>query len=179
MAKLPTNYAWLERMTGRPRMIDEALKLYGTREFAGPANNPVIMSWAAELGGDVARDYRADSIPWCGLGMAICAKRAGKDLPASPLWALSWAKWGVAVPAPMLGDVVTFRRDGGGHVGLYVAEDSTALHVLGFNQGDQVSIVRMARTRLYAARRPVYQSQPKTVLPYRLAAAGQFSTNEA
>ena len=60
-----------------------------------------------------------------------------------------------------------------------IAAGSAPLHFLGFNQGDQVSIVRMARTRLYAARRPVYQSQPKTVLPYRLVAASQLSTNEA
>lgn len=179
MAKLPTNYAWLETMTGRPRIIDEALRLYGTREAAGAANNPVILAWAKEIGGDVAKVYSADSVPWCGLFAAIVAKRADKPLPVSPLWALSWATFGVDSPAPGLGDVLTFRRPGGGHVGFYVAEDRDTFHVLGGNQSDQVGIVRIMRDRLYAARRPAYNSQPGTVRPYRLAAAGGISTNEA
>jgi uncharacterized protein (TIGR02594 family) len=179
MPTLPPAYRWLTTLAQRPRMIDEALKLYGTAEVAGAGNNPAILAWAGEIGGDVARDYRADSIPWCGLFAAVVAKRAGKPLPVAPLWALSWAKFGTPASAPMLGDIVTFKRNGGGHVGLYVAEDATAYHVLGGNQGDAVSIVRIARDRLFAARRPPYQVQPATVRPFRLAANGLLSTNEA
>jgi len=180
MVNLPPAYRWLMECAQRPRMIDEALALYGTTEVAGPANNPKILSWAAELGGDVARDYRADSTAWCGLLAAIVAKRAGKPVVDKPLWALNWAKFGAASPAPGLGDILTFRRDGGGHVGFYVAEDESTFHVLGGNQGDAVSIVRIAKYRLYAARRPIYQRQPISVRPYRLAAGGgAISKNEA
>jgi cell wall-associated NlpC family hydrolase len=37
----------------------------------------------------------------------------------------------------MLGDVLVFRRGGGGHVALYVGEDEEAFHVLGGNQADR------------------------------------------
>jgi len=179
MTNLPPAYRWLKTLAPLPRMVDEALKLYGTAEVAGLGNNPAIIGWAKEMGGDVARLYGADSTPWCGLFVGIVAKRAGKPLPATPLWALSWASWGTQVAKPMLGDVLTFKRPGGGHVGIYVGEDATAFHVLGGNQGDQVSIVRIVRDRLFAARRPSYNVQPATVQRYQLAANGAVSTNEA
>ncbi|PTR07533.1 uncharacterized protein (TIGR02594 family) [Novosphingobium sp. GV055] len=179
MPTLPPAYGWLSALAQRPRMIDAALALYGVTEMPGAANNPQIIGWAKELGGTVAKVYTADSIAWCGLFMAVVADRAGKTVPANPLWALSWAQFGNPAPVPGLGDVLTFRRDGGGHVGLYVAEDEAAYHVLGGNQGDRVSIARIAKSRFYAARRPVYQVQPASVKPYRVAAQGQLSTNEA
>ena len=66
---LPARYGWLAREPG-PRMIVEALKLFGTMEKPGAANNPTIVAWAKEVGGEVADVYKADSIPWCGLFMA-------------------------------------------------------------------------------------------------------------
>ncbi len=115
---LPSRYAWLAREPG-PKMIVEALKLFGTMEKPGAANNPTIVAWAKEVGGEVADVYKADSIPWCGLFMAVVAKRAGKEPPKHPLWALSWSAFGAKAPAPALGDVLVFVRSGGGHVGLY------------------------------------------------------------
>jgi cell wall-associated NlpC family hydrolase len=79
----------------------------------------------------------------------------------------------------MLGDVLVFQRTGGGHVGLYVGEDEAAFHVLGGNQGDRVCIARIARHRLYSARRPAYRAMPATVRTYSLAPAGALSANEA
>ena len=173
---LPNNYQWLDDVSSLPMMVRHALDLYGTAEAVGAADNPEILGWASEVG---ARDYRADSIPWCGLFMAVVAQRAGKTLPEKPLWALSWARFGGAADAPSLGDVLVFRRDGGGHVGLYVGEDATAFHVLGGNQGDRVGFARIARGRLYAARRPAYRVRPASVSPVRLTAAGALSANEA
>ncbi len=111
--------------------------------------------------------------------MAIVARRAGKPAPASPLWALSWASFGTASPRPMLGDVLVFERPGGGHVGLYVGEDATRYHVLGGNQGDAVSIVAIAKSRLRAARRHYAIGPPPNVRPVRVSAHGPTSTNEA
>ncbi len=175
---LPSRYAWLAREPG-PKMIVEALKLFGTMEAPGSANNPIIVAWAEEVGGEVADVYKADSIPWCGLFMAVVAKRAGKELPKHPLWALSWSAFGAKTPAPALGDVLVFTRSGGGHVGLYVGEDASAFHVLGGNQSDRVCIARIARARLYAARRPLYRVQPANVRPIHLEATGALSLNEA
>lgn len=175
---LPARYQWLAREPG-PKMLVEALKLFGTLEGPGNANNPTIIAWAKEVGGEVADVYRADSVPWCGLFMAVVAKRAGKDLPQHPLWALSWAAWGAKVDKPMLGDVLTFTRNGGGHVTLYIGEDADNYHCLGGNQSDQVCITRIAKGRLYAARRPLYRVQPENVRVVALAATGEVSHNEA
>lgn len=159
-----------------PKMLLEALKLHGTTETAGSQNNPVILDWAAECG---INDYNADAIPWCGLFMAVIAQRAGKPLAAAPLWAQSWASWGTASPQAALGDVLVFSRNGGGHVGLYVGEDSDCYHVLGGNQADAVSVARLSKTRCIAIRRHYRIAAPANVRPIYLTANGAISTNEA
>jgi hypothetical protein len=58
---LPSRYGWLAREPG-PKRIVEALKLYGTLDTPGSANNPTIVAWAKEVGGEVADPYKADSI---------------------------------------------------------------------------------------------------------------------
>ncbi|WP_051379816.1 hypothetical protein [Bradyrhizobium murdochi] len=70
----------------------------------------------------------------------------------------------------MLGDVLTFKRDGDGHVALCVGED--AYHCLGGNQSDQVCITRTAKSRPYKARRPIYNVQPANVRKIVLVANG-------
>jgi uncharacterized protein (TIGR02594 family) len=175
---LPSRYGWLAREPG-PKMIVEALKLLGTLETPGSANNPTIIAWAKEVGGEVADVYKADSIPWCGLFIAVVATRADKEIPKHPLWALSWSAFGAKSPAAALGDVLVFVRNGGGHVGLYVGEDASAFHVLGGNQSDRVCITRVAKARLYAARRPLYRVQPANVRPIQLESTGALSLNEA
>lgn len=173
---LPAQYAWLAKEAG-PKMIIEALKLFGTVEAPGPKDNPAILAWAAELG--LSKTYSHDSIPWCGLFIGIVAKRAGQKVVDSPLWALSWADFGKPTTGAMLGDVLTFKRNGGGHVGLYVGEDAGAFHVLGGNQSDQVNITRVAKSRFYRARRPLYNVQPANVRKIKLVSNGKLSTNEA
>lgn len=169
-------YVWLLKEPG-PKMLLEALKLYGTVEGAGAKDNPTILGWAAELG--LTNTYSRDSIPWCGLFIGVVAKRAGKEVVKSPLWALSWAEFGAAVDTPKLGDVLTFKRNGGGHVALYIGEDASTYHCLGGNQSDKVCITRIAKVRLFKARRPVYNVQPDNVRKIKLAGTGQISTNEA
>lgn len=177
MTALPVQYAWLSKEPG-PKMLLEALKLFGTVEGPGTKDNPTILAWAAEIG--LAKTYSHDSIPWCGLFIGLVAKRAGKTPVDSPLWALSWADWGKpAAGGPMLGDILTFKRNGGGHVALYVGEDPNAFHCLGGNQSDKVCITRIARSRFYAARRPIYNVQPDNVRKVVLASNGKLSTNEA
>lgn len=178
MTPLPLAYRWLDDLSPLPRMLDEARKLYGTFEAPGPANNPVIMGWAKETG--LTQTFAADSIPWCGLFMAVVAKRGGKPIVEGPLWARNWAKFGKAADKAQLGDILVFRRaQGSGHVGLYVGEDYGAYHVLGGNQSDGVTITRIAKDRCIAVRRPAYRKAPSTAKPVQLAATGTLSTNEA
>jgi uncharacterized protein (TIGR02594 family) len=174
---LPINYQWLNTVGPLPRMIDEALKLLGTIETPGAGDSPTIMAWAKETG--LQAIYTADAVPWCGLFMAVVAKRAGKSLPSSPLWALSWSQWGSPGGQPRLGDVLTFKRTGGGHVALYVGEDPASYHVLGGNQSDRVCITRILKSRLYSVRREYKIGPPSTAKPYVLSPTGAISAVEA
>ena len=152
-----------------PKMIKEGIKLLDTKESPGSINNPVIIGWAKELGGNIDDIYNADEIPWCGLAQAIVAKRADKEVVKDPLWALNWSTFGDYVKIPMIGDTLVFVRktstgSTAGHVGIYVGEDNTAYHVLGGNQSDAYNITRVLKNRLYAARRPKYKiGQPSSV----------------
>lgn len=180
MNPLPTPYAWLDGVPGLPRIIVEARTLYGVTETAGAPSTPEIMAWAKEVG--LAKTYPNDGVAWCGLFAAVTVHRAGWDVVAGPLWARNWANFGRAVDPrhAALGDVLVYSRDGGGHVGFYVGEDATHFHTLGGNQGDKVSIVRVARNRCIAVRRPKWKvAQPAGVKKYQLAANGAVSTNEA
>lgn len=160
---LPAEFAWLAKAT-EPLMIVEAMKLYGTVEVPGNDDSPVIMGWARETGLDKA-GYSGDDVPWCGLFMAVVARRASKPIVNMPLRALSWASFGLQSPAPSLGDVLVYKRTGGGHVGLYVGEDATNHYCLGGNQSDQVNIIKKPKVSLHACRRPVYHNMPKSVRP--------------
>ncbi len=178
--RLPDQYRYLERETG-PRILLEALKLYGTLEAPGNNNNPTILGWAKEVGLEwLGIQYAQDSIPWCGLFMAICAKRAGLKLPRIAVRASQWGDWGNPVSRAMLGDVLVFTRTGGGHVGIYVGDDSSHYHVLGGNQRDMVNIIRIAKSRCTAIRRTDWNfAQPKNVRQITLAASGTISENES
>jgi uncharacterized protein (TIGR02594 family) len=180
----PSNYAWLDNLGPLPRMIVEARKLVGIQEAPGvDRNNPVILGWAREVGGTMPSIFPRDSVPWCGLFMAVVAKRAGKTAPPDAYWALNWSNFGTPAGQPVLGDVLTFirrTRDGktAGHVALYIGEDDTDYHVLGGNQGDQVCFDRIDKARLRAERRTPYSNMPASAKPYYLAAIGSRSAGE-
>ena len=179
---IPTQYQWLNQ-EGAPKMIVEALKLFGSLEVPGQGNNSTITQGAKEVGGKVADVYKADSIPWCGLFMAVIAKRSGKLLPIDPLWALNWGTFGSSTNTAMLGDTLVFIRrtaegNRAGHVAIYVGEDATAYHVIGGNQADCVCFTRMAKNRLYAIRRPLYNVKPANVRVIKLLPKGGLSNNE-
>jgi uncharacterized protein (TIGR02594 family) len=179
---LPTAYAWLRDEPYLPRHLIEALNLYGTKEIAGTANSPIIMGWAKELAdaGHPVAGYSADSVPWCGLFMAVVMLRAKRPIVPQPLWALNWSKWEQDGGQPELGDLMTFTRDGGGHVAQYIGEDAAGYyHILGANQKDQVNIMRIEKKRMHACRQPAYQAKPANVRPIILASGGQISRNEA
>jgi uncharacterized protein (TIGR02594 family) len=144
-----------------PIWMREARRLMGITEVPGPKSNPVILGWAKLLGSWIANWYQDDDTPWCGLFVAnvIATTLPSEPLPANPLGALEWNKFGRELKIPEPGAVLTFERPGGGHVGFYVGEDATHLHVLGGNQANSVNITRIERGRLRAVR------YPKTVEP--------------
>ena len=174
---IPQQYKFLEAIEELPRMVKIGLSQLGTKEIAGVGNNATILSWAKELG--ISNTYNADSIPWCGLFIALVVKRSGREPIDKPLWARSWAQWGKRAQVAMLGDVLVFAREGGGHVGIYIAEDNDCYHVLGGNQSDAVTITRIKKIRCIAVQRPAYNNQPASVKQYIVSATGSISANEA
>ena len=178
---LEEKYNYLNTVPGQPWLIREALKEYGTTEIVGPKHNTSIMAWSDDIGGWEKDYYSKDEIPWCGLFVAIICKRSKKDIAKGFLGAKNWNKWGNKVVAGNegLGDVLVFSRNGGGHVGFYVGEDTTHYHVLGGNQSDSVNIARIAKNRLFGVRRAEYNNKPKGVIKVILDADGAVSTNES
>jgi uncharacterized protein (TIGR02594 family) len=173
-AEMLGKYAWLDREPA-PKMLRAALDLYGVKEKIGDGNNPEILAWAKECG---IKGYSSDSTPWCGLWLAVIAKRSGKKIPENPLWARNWQGWGEPSPHE-LGAVLVFARSGGGgHVGLYCGEDKECYHVLGGNQSDSVSITRIRKERLIACR-SMYKVKPPNIRPIWLDSVGGVSVNES
>lgn len=169
-AAIPSTMPWLQ----------EAFNLLGTREKPGAGSNEAIIGWAKSL--DLT-DFSGDDIPWCGLFVAHCvgSQLPDESLPTNPLGARNWQKFGTAVK-PGLGAVMVFWREsqssGKGHVGFYWAEDDDAYHILGGNQSDEVSIKRLAKSRLLQARWP--KSTPSGGAIIRRAdKTGRLSENEA
>lgn len=136
--------------------LTEARRLLGVREGAADDNNGDIMKWADDLN----ITYGGDDIAWCGLFVAHCigATLSGEPLPANPLGARNWSRFGArCVPQP--GAVMVFwrgKKDGWqGHVGFYAGEHPTKGYlILGGNQADSVSYAWLDPDRLLQARWP-------------------------
>lgn len=161
-----------------PKWLKIAEPLIGTKEYPGAKNNPTIMQWASKLGRVLGITYTGDSVPWCGLFAAHCMKESGFTPPPIAVRASEWGKWGVKLSKGCPGAVLVFTRSGGGHVGFYVSEDSVHYHVLGGNQGDAVSVTKIAKNRCTAIRWPANYPAP-TRGPVVRVFDGKVSTNEA
>lgn len=175
---LPEKYQWLYTIGQLPKTVTAFLAIYGTKEVTGDGDNPVIINWAKQLG---IKDLKKDSTPWCGLAMAWIVTQAGYPHNIeNPLWAKNWKAFGTPVRIPMLGDVLTFTRESGGHVGLYIAEDKDCYHIGGGNQSDDVTITRILKSRLYSASMPKFRiGAPLSRKQYFVEANGEISKNEA
>lgn len=144
-------------------------------------NRPSLMAWLRSDGttlGDPAK------LPWCGdaVETAIHLTLPNEPRLANPYMARHWMRFGRPLKAPAIGAVLVFwrgARDGiSGHVGLYAGEDAGALHVLGGNQSNAITVARLGRDRLLGIRWP--QSYPlPTTGSFFGAAEGGLSTDEA
>ena len=174
------SYAYLNEENS-PQILVQAKMLLGTKEIVGTVNNKSIMGWAKGLG--LEKIYTSDEIAWCGLFMLEVCKRAGVDsnlTPKQALWALSWSKFGTKQSVAMLGDVLTFKRKTGGHVGIYVGEDDLCYHILGGNQSNMVCVTRIEKSRLNSIRRTNWKvKQPSNVRVIKLQSNGVISKNES
>ncbi len=76
------SYDWLKEEKS-PRILVQAVKQLGVKEFVGKTHNPIILGWAKNLG--LERIYTNDEIPWCGLFIAECCRAAGLEVVERPL----------------------------------------------------------------------------------------------
>lgn len=184
-----------------PRVTRVALALLGTQEVVGRGSNKTILSWRDALNQAYGVNHNAqridgfsdDDIPWCGLAAAFVWFMAGKPVVKNPLWARNWAHAGTPVGEVIgrrmvwaqgrkasLGDRLVFVRNGGGHVGDYICENSTHYGVIGGNQGNRFSIVPIEKERCIAVRRPPMKVPPQSARPVWIEKIpGKTSVNEA
>lgn len=160
-----------------PIWLSVARMAIGVREVAGPANNPVVMQWAKDIGAPAW--YDNDDKPWCAVFMNRLLMAC--QLPMSGtgfelLRAKSFETWGDPIDVPSPGCVMTFSRPEGAHVFLYLGENATAYYGIGGNQSNAVNATWVAKARLTSIRWP-------TGFPVHggrvwLDATGALSTNE-
>ena len=132
-----------------PPWMKLAMSRIGVKEKSGPKSNKEILGWAAVVGGKVFRSFTNDQIPWCGLFIAWVFAEVGIKPVKDSLWARNWANFGKNLQkvGPCYGCVMVFKRGKGGHVGLYHSESGAYYNIVGGNQGDSVSIARVAKKR--------------------------------
>lgn len=121
-----------------PKWFRIAIGEIGIKEHPGDQHNPRIVEYhkACDL------KAKTDEISWCSAFVNWCFLKSGIDLRTRSAAAISWAKWGVKVEQPKVGDIVVFRRVDSswrGHVGFFVASDEKRVLVLGGNQNNEVS----------------------------------------
>lgn len=135
-----------------PPWLIEARRHIGVREIVGPKHSPTIMGWIQVLGAKtLGIQVNDDETPWCGTFMAWVMRQSQLASPMIAVRAAQWGRlgnWGRELLGPRLGCILVFTRNGGGHVGIYVGEDKTHFHVLGGNQSNSVSTMRIAKDRL-------------------------------
>lgn len=167
-------------MSDKPELPHVAIarKYIGLAEIGTTNKHPTIDKWARELAGEWLVGQ-----PWCGTFCAQVFKEAGliAKVPKEFFRAKEWENAGTKLDKPAYGCIVTFTRDGGGHVGYVVGKTSKGmLKVLGGNQSNQVNISDFDPTRVTSYRWVSSGSVPnehRYDLP--VLAAGRISTNEA
>lgn len=166
----------VREVSGPPPWYAIALDQRGLHEVR---DNAELRAWLRADGatlGDPAK------LPWCGdfVDTAIGLALPNEATPANPYAARNWLAWGRECPV-ILGAVAVFWRGSRtgwqGHVGFVAGEDADAIHVLGGNQSDSVTITRISRARLLGCRWPT--TYPMTGERVIRDAEGALSLNEA
>lgn len=122
-------------------------------------------------------------LPWCADAVQTALKKSlpketfTGDLAKNPYWARNWLQFGKAIE-PCYGAIAVFGRDGGGHVGFLVGEDTDDWYVLGGNQSNSINITRIVKTRALGFRWPATYTGTTKPLPKMSADKIPRSTNE-
>lgn len=146
-------------MINEPRWVAEGRKYIGTKEYPGPASNPVILSlWKlAKMSG-----INDDLVPWCAGAQCGILESCGIRSPRSDS-ARAFLPWGQKLDYPAYGAIVVIKRNGGSgyHVGTVVGQDPDGrLVVMGGNQGDEYCTRSFGRALAAAYRWPPGEPLP-------------------
>lgn len=130
-----------------------AIHELGVAEVVGAGSSPRVLMYleSTELDHALAS---TDETPWCSAFVNWCMEVSG-FVGTNSAAARSWLGWGQAIPTPRRGAVTVLRRDGGGHVGLWVSQSSSRVKLLGGNQGNQVCVAEYDIARVLGHRVPV------------------------
>lgn len=167
-------------MSSKPELkhIAVARGYIGLKEIGAANRNPTVDAWAKTLSGKWLIGQ-----PWCGTFCAQVFKEIGLSakVPKDFFRAREWENAGTKLTKPAYGCIVTFTRDGGGHVGFVVGKTKAGmLKVLGGNQSDAVNIADFDPKRVTSYRwvsAGTVPEQHRYDLP--ILPAGRISTNEA
>lgn len=184
--QLPEKFEWLNTIGTLPKLVSSALQYLGVKEIPGVKNNPVIMEMAKGLGVDDI--YTNDDMSWCAVFINHLIRINGKPINLSPkdkydlLRALKTADLFNDVPIDdwKLGDIMTLKRTGGGHVFLPISKtDKNTIWGCGGNQSNSVSFSEFDMNRVVAVKRYYSVAPPESAKQYTMSSSGQLSTNEA
>ena len=174
-------------MTSKPELPHVAIarKYIGLHEISGPKHNPTVLALTTKAFAATGKKswIHDDETPWCGsfVGGVFAEAGLGSKIPKEFYRAKEWENVGTKLSKPAYGCVVTFTRDGGGHVGIVVGKTKAGmLKVLGGNQSNAVNIADFDPKRVTSYRWISSGSVPQEHrydLP--VLAAGRISTNEA
>jgi uncharacterized protein (TIGR02594 family) len=131
--------------------LEEAKKHIGLQEIKGGTHNPEIVQFWKDIKRGGIKD---DETPWCAAFVGAMLERVGIRSTRFES-AKSYLDWGQLIAVPVVGCIVVFTRQGGGHVGFAVGRDKAGnLLVLGGNQGDAANIKAFPVSRVSGYRWP-------------------------
>jgi uncharacterized protein (TIGR02594 family) len=142
--------------------LAEARKHIGLTETKGTVHNPEIVQFWKDIKRGGIKD---DETPWCAAFVGAMLERVGVQSTRFES-AKSYLAWGQLLMMPVVGCIVIFTRQGGGHVGFAVGRDKVGnLLVLGGNQGDAVNVKAFPLSRCSGYRWPNGLAVPVDPLP--------------
>lgn len=138
-------------MKVNPVWLIEAFRKINVKEVKGEDDNPEIVSWWKRIFRGGIKD---DETPWC--AAFVGAMLEGVGVRSSRFESAgSYRTWGVPCPTPLYGAVCVLSRPGGNHVAFCVGRtDDGKIALLGGNQGDQVSVMVVDKSKIDSWRWP-------------------------
>lgn len=150
----------------------------GQKEIAGLKSNPWIMQLWDQAAWLWKTKQDDSQLPWCGAFVAHCLRLDGITPPKNWFRASAFADYGQRLSQPILGCIGVMTREGGGHVGFVVGQDSAGnILMIGGNQGDAVKISAFKASRFTSFVWPNIATNPSYAILPILSAS--LSTSEA